>query len=398
MRRRIHANRIASVLAVLLTLAMAAADERPTSPPGLTVSGDGVLLRHGLPYRGIGVNYFNAFSRLLEDASDTSFEAGFDDLKSLEIPFARVMFAGFYPKDWSLYLRDKEAYFALMDRVVRVAERTGVGLVPSLFFASAYVCDVVGEPRSAWGDPSSKTIAFMRAYVEEVVTRYRASDAIWAWEFANEFNLDVDLPNAAEHRPPVVPHWGSPESRSAADDIVHADMVTAFTEFAKAVRGHDTTRPVTSGASLPRPAAEHLRTEKVWTQDSRDEFKRNLISIHPAPMDLVSVHMYPFDKKRFDETVTYEGILRQCMAACASAGMALFVGEFGASTGDSAGDEQAKAEFVEMVSAIEAAAVPLAAVWVFDFPHQDTTCNITRTNKRAYMLDIISKANSRLRR
>ena len=32
--------------------------------PGLTVSSDGVLLKNGKPYRAIGVNYVNAFTRV----------------------------------------------------------------------------------------------------------------------------------------------------------------------------------------------------------------------------------------------------------------------------------------------------------------------------------------------
>lgn len=39
-----------------------------TSPLGLSVGEDGTLLLHGNPYRGVGVNYFNAFIRTLDEA------------------------------------------------------------------------------------------------------------------------------------------------------------------------------------------------------------------------------------------------------------------------------------------------------------------------------------------
>jgi hypothetical protein len=41
---------------------------------------DGMFVRDGLPYRGIGVNYFDAFYRSVKDPQDTSYEAGFSAL------------------------------------------------------------------------------------------------------------------------------------------------------------------------------------------------------------------------------------------------------------------------------------------------------------------------------
>lgn len=367
------------------------------SAQGLTAGKDGVVLRDGKPYRGIGVNYFDAFTRTLEDGGDTSYRKGFETLAARGIPFARLNFSGFYPVNWRLYFDNREEYFRRMDGVVKAAEETGIGLIPSVHFASAFVCDMVEEPQSAWGNPDSKTIAFMRDYVREVVTRYRDSRAVWAWEFANEFNLGVDLPNAAECRPPVAPEYGTAKSRSAADDLTHDMMIVAFREFGRAVREHDKTRLVTHGASLPRPSAEHLRASRSWTPDSPEEFQKNLTDFTPDPIDLVSVHLYPFDKERFGrKDVPYEETLGLCMEACRRMGKPLFVGEFGATDEQTGGPERTRREFEDLVRAIEKCAVPLSAVWVFDFPYQEGTCNITPDNNRSYMLDIISESNRRL--
>ena len=164
-------------LAVLLSAGASAAQQSP----GLTVSEEGILLKDGQPYRGIGINYFNAFLRRLKDPGDTSYREGFQALAGKEVPFARFAACGFWPVEWKLYLEDKEAHLRLLDDVVKAAEEAEIGLIPSLFWFDACVPDIVGEPRSAWGDPESKTIAFMQQYVADVVPRYLGSPAIWAW-------------------------------------------------------------------------------------------------------------------------------------------------------------------------------------------------------------------------
>ena len=95
----------------------------------------------------------------------------------------------------------------------------------------------------------------MRRYTREVVTRYKNSPAIWAWEFGNEINLSADLPNAAEHRPQIVHQLGTPKERSARDDLSHKDIRLALEEFAREVRRHYSTRLILSGNAFPRPTA-----------------------------------------------------------------------------------------------------------------------------------------------
>jgi len=50
---------------------------------------NGVLLRDGKPFRGIGVNYVAAFMRLLEDPADPSCEQAFKILGERGIPLKR---------------------------------------------------------------------------------------------------------------------------------------------------------------------------------------------------------------------------------------------------------------------------------------------------------------------
>ena len=74
--------------------------------------------------------------------------------------------------------------------------------------------DIVGEHLDQYGNPDSKSLAFIRRYTQEVVERYRNSPAIWGWEFGNEYNLDADLPGHHLHRPVCWPTLGTPPNRT----------------------------------------------------------------------------------------------------------------------------------------------------------------------------------------
>ena len=366
----------------------------------IVVGTNGAILKDGKAWRGIGINYFSAFNRMIGNGEDASSFAGLEVLAKHKIPFIRFAGCGFWPNEWSLYRTNKVEYFRRMDRFVAEAHKHNIGLIPSLFWYDGCIPDVVGESRNQWGNPQSKTIAFMRQYVSEVVGRYRHERAIWAWELGNEYSLGADLPNAAEHRPPVQLNLGTAASRSAEDDLTHEMVVTACAEFAKAVRALDSKRPITTGHSLPRAAAEHLRREKKWTQDSTEEFERNLLEATPSPCDLISVHLYPFDKERFNAKDTpYAQTMQFCMAAARRGGKALFVGEFGApDSPKDGGPEAARKRILEMIAAFESTGVPLAALWNFDLASQESSLNVTADNPRSWVLDELQRANERLQR
>ncbi len=353
---------------------------------GLSTNRQGDLLLNGAPFRGIGVNYYDAFTRTLGAAPRTDYGAGFQELAARRIPFARFSAGAFWPRDWGLYQTNRVAYFARFDGVVRSAERHGIGLIPSLFWHLSAVPDLVGEPCNRWGDPSSRTLAFMRQYTREVVSRYAASPAIWGWEFGNEYNLAADLPNAAEHRPPVVPGLGTAAQRTAADDLTHAAFRVALQEFAQEVRRHDPSRIIVSGNATPRPSAWHQAHEKSWQRDTPAQFAAMLAADNPSPIDTLCVRGY--------DPITDLGRLPQAVAVALAVKKPLFVGEFGVAGASTAA---AKERFAALLAAIETNRVPLAALWVFDFEGQAKDWSVTPTNDRAWQLDALQQANERLR-
>lgn len=353
---------------------------------------DGVLVKDGKPFRGIGVNYFNCFARTLKDPKDTSYRNGFKVLAQHHIPFVRFMAGGYWPVDNELYFKDKQAYYKLMDGVVKSAEENGVGLIPCFFLYYATVPDLMGEPMIEWGNPKSKTIAFARQYVREWITRYKDSPAIWGWEFGNEFQLSADL-HMPENRPAVWPTLGTAKSRSERDEITSDQALFAYKALAEEVRKYDKDRIILTGDSFPRPAAWHLRNGHTWKQDSMDQFAEMLLRDNEA-MDTICVHMYPDSLPRFGKALTYSELLRPALNIAAKAGKPLIVEEFGSD--EKSGSEAAKAEFERALSAIEKTHVQMAALWVYDFSGQADTYNVSASS-RAYQLEAISAANARMR-
>ena len=353
---------------------------------GLSTDNEGELLLRSVPFHGIGVNYYDAFTRTLDPTPRTNYDAGFRELAARKIPFARFSAGGYWPRDWALYQTNRSEYFARLDGVVKSAERHGIGLIPSLFWQISAVPDLVGEPCNRWGDTNSRTIAFMRAYTGELVTRYTKSPAIWGWEFGNEYNLAADLPNASDHRPPVVLSLGTPAQRTAEDDLTHTAIRVALREFALEVRKHDPHRIIVSGNATPRVSAWHQVQDKNWKPDTREQFAEVLAADNPAPMNTLSVRGY--------DLTTDIGRLDQAMTVARAVKKPLFVGEFGVPGTTTA---ESKEKFATILAAIESLRVPLSALWVFDFDDQAKDWNVGATNDRNWQLDAIRQANERMK-
>jgi hypothetical protein len=366
----------------LLLLSMAVLSARAA---GLSVAPDGSLQHNGILYRGIGVNYYDAFARTLNEPPRPDYDAGFRELALRKIPFARFSAGAYWPREWRLYQTNRAEYFARLDGVVKSAERHGIGLIPSLFWQLSTVPDLVGETVNRWGDTNSRTHAFMREYTREVVTRYVNSPAIWGWEFGNEFNLPADLPNAAQHRPPAVPSLGTPATRTADDELTHEMIRTAFRAFAQEVRRHDVQRIIITGNAFPRVSAWHQAKEKNWRRDTPEQFADVLAADNPSPINTVSVRGY--------DLTNDIGRLPQAMEVSHALKKPLFVGEFGV-PGET--NEKTRQQFAAILNAIETNHVPLAALWVYDFNSQSKNWNVNATNARSWQLDAIQAANARL--
>ena len=390
---RSHLLKSIFYFSVLFLFLVSCVQPSRAQPLGLTVR-DKVLYRGNKPYRGIGANYFSLFSRMLKDGDDKSSLENLKKLSQAGIPFVRFMCGGFWPVEQKLYLEDKDEYFRRLDRVVKSAEENRIGLIPSLFWHSSTVSDLMGEPLDQLGNPNSKSIAHIRRYTADVVTRYKNSPAIWGWEFGNEYNLGTDLPNAGEHRPAVWPQLGTATMRSERDEMKWPWLKTAIVAFAETARGIDAHRIIGTGHSMPRASAWHNSAEKSWKPDSEIQFGEILARDNPNPVDTLSVHLYPDEKNQYVGGATsLDGAVAVAQKWARQIGKPLFIGEFGA---ERKMGEKARPTFQEFLAAIEKHRVPLAAFWVFDLDQQNADWNINFENDRADFIALAAQSNARL--
>ncbi len=324
-----------------------------------------------------GVNYYDLFVRQLKPNATVGVPPRFHWLATNGVAFVRFSAGGYWPAEWALYQTNRVEHWRRFDAVVHAAETNRVGLIPSLFWFSSTIPDLVGEPVSALGDTNSRTIAFLRTYTRDVVARYRDSSAIWMWELGNEYNLGADLPNAADQRPPIVPSLGTPATRSARDDLTHSMVRTALGEFAREVRRLDPRHAITSGHAFPRPSAWHQEHEHSWQADTEEQFAAMLAADHPDPVNVISLRLYNNDDaRRLDWAIRAARLL----------GKPLFIGEFGV---PGAGTPENRATFDRWIKQVQTPDVALAALWVFDFEAQDRDWNVTPDNQRSWQLDAL---------
>lgn len=400
-------------LILLFTIGISCSDEKTVnqeetpkeetkSYPGLSVSASGELQLNGKPFQGIGVNYFNAFIRTLDEGqtNNQTYIKGLDYLKERKIPFIRFAINGYWPKNWDLYRNNKEAYFKNLDAFVKAAEDRGIGLIPSFFWHTPTVPDLVGEPVNQWGNANSKTHAFMNKFIEEVVLRYRESPAIWGWEQGNEVNLLVDLPGDDSNLPAIVPSLGTPTTRSKADKLSTNDLLVMMKAFGNTVRKYDSSRIIISGNAIARASAYHLHQQKNWTKDSKAQFQEMLSLQNPNPINVLSSHIYKASSTEgyfADGETDIDGMIASSMEVAKNKKKPFFLGEWGAQQ-NKYGDDT-KNIYLEILQAIEKNKVPISAMWVFDYPPHDTEegINVSPDNgPREYMLTEIMKVNARM--
>lgn len=346
----------------------------------------------------IGVNCFDLFYGLLVDPQRTQHpNARLRELRMKQIPLVRFSCGPFWPKEWRHYQDNRAGYFKAMDSVFEAAEYQQTKLVPSLFWNSCSVSDLLGEPVSAWGREGSATRDFMRRYTEDVVTRYKSNSSILMWEFGNELNSYADLPNALKWWPKVDVAMGTPPSRNKLDLISAADCASAFAYFASVAKKADPARLISSGADIPNFNANNL-SRGSFVADKEQEFRLALTQLVPNGVDVMSIHLYPQREGKYfnNKASNFESILREVSAAARQFGKRTFIGEFGVAR--MASPEIERQTFTRLLDAIVASKADWAALWVYDLWNQEKEWSVRFDNDRAWQLDLIAQANQCTRR
>lgn len=371
-------------------------------PPGLYIE-NGLFMKDGLPYYGVGTNYFDMFTRAVEQ-DDLSGLDGMMDLKRAGVPFIRFSASCYGPDSWkATYLNDKEAYFETLDQFVAKAEKLNIGLIPSLFWHIPTFPDICSEHMDQYANPDSKTIDFIRQYTDEVVSRYKDSPAIWGWEFGNEYSLQIDIPHG--YVPDLLP--GSPfETRDPVrDQLSQQGMLLAFSVFSETVRNHDSTRPVFSGNDSPRGSAYHNThngPEDDWQPDNEEEYKI-MIDTYESNVNTITTRgyynygenarNYPLGKKDFSDFVGW------LVAYSKTVGKPVFVGEFGGlpqwqeENKNWIRYENLKEAWAERFDAVVENNIQLSAIWNYDYYYSAPEDKLTIDNDKLGIFKMMKEAN-----
>ena len=299
-------------------------------------------------------------------------EKAIADAHRLGVRFFRIAMTGFAPStygapgDLDLWIKNPNQYWDAIDTMMADLRRNNIKIIPVLMFNYLQFPAMTGESLTdLLRNPNSRSWQMLAKYVTQFIARYRGKGLIQFYELTNELNLDADID---------LLHYCSIKQPSkvcaVTSNFTTADLVDFTGRFSGLIKSQDPSAVVSSGFSVPRPAAEHLRRhpasagEKVdWTQNSVEELKANLAAINKN-VDIISVHLYPGeDVAHFGslKSVDMLGVIKQ---AADKIGKPLFVGEFGDKNIRAAGP----GSFVDrMLDQIATLKVPYSALWVWEF-------------------------------
>ncbi|XP_062501784.1 uncharacterized protein LOC134178888 [Corticium candelabrum] len=298
------------------------------------------------------------------------------DASSRSFVFYRFAASAYWPNELRLWFNTttRTKYWQAFDELVGDAEKIGARLVPSIAWNQFAFCDVCKEPLQAYFNETSCTQQAIKRFTEDLVSRYCNSSVILFWELGNEFNLLADLDMEGKHTS-IAPSKGTPKIRTKADNVSTDQMIGLYYKWTSWIRAIDPHRLISSGHAVPRASAQHLRRsyympQRDWTNDSREEFEKNLIDVN-RPCDIMSVHLYSIygDNLRFNISTDKHNadLLRIIKQTADRAGKILYLGEFGDPLpGDRLFTRNALRVIVE-------AFIEVSTVWVWEFYQTSAT-------------------------
>jgi hypothetical protein len=296
-----------------------------------------------------------------------------DDAKDIGVPFVRVSVSGFAPSDLeqsgdlALWRRNPDTYWLAVDLMMADLDTHGIRLVPVFLWNPVQFPAMTGENVAQMvTEPDSKAWHLLSRYVTEFVTRYRMRPTILFYELTNEFNLWADLDHVQRcHQRKASAHHCAVMGNFTTDQMI------AFSDrFVNQLRALDPGRLVSSGYSIPRAAAGHLRAKPEWTvggadwtRDSQHMFTQQLLDLH-RHLDIISIHLYDDpDNIRFG-VPDAAGLLDVVKDVSDVAGKPLFVGEFGDGL---AAEDSDQSHSSKTLRRIVDRKVPYSAVWAWQF-------------------------------
>lgn len=381
--------------------------EKKHYPIGMYLE-NGKYMLEGNEFYGIGANYFDMFLRGVSKDDDSGL-TGMRELKKAGVPFIRFSASPYAPDSWKPYFENKEAYFAFLDRFVREAERLRIGLIPCLFWHTPTFPDLNGEHQDQYANPSSKTIAFIKSYTQEVVERYKDSPAIWGWEFSNEYSLQIDIPGEG-YIPALLPGSPFPERDMERDKLSQEGMVLSLSIFAETIRAIDKTRPIFSGNDSPRASAYHNTNDNPnddWTPDNENQYRLMVERYESCVNTITTRGYYNYGSNRRNYPlgfISFSDFLKWLRVEGERLGKPVFVGEFGGlpqwttENKDWIRYDDIRVAWKERFDAVVNNRIQLSAFWNYDYLYADDKEKISKTNDPNGILKMLKEYNDKLNR
>ncbi len=271
----------------------------------------------GSQYNFVGLNCYNLLTVAYSShKADDSLEM-LDNMADRGVTFVRFNLVGHSSRDWAEFEQNRQSQLDVLERILDRADERHVLLLPSFFWLSYGLTDYFEEKETAWNDQKSKTFTYAMNFTDTMFEIMKDHKCIAGWEFGNEYNLEVDIPNRKE--------------------ISAADVNFAFEKWATKVRTADEHgRMITSGNAILRKTQYHLYTEKNWTTDTLEQKKEITALFHPDPMDVVSEHIYGLknggfvvNEKNEEVKLTYREYVQMMRGIATELNKAYFIGEYG---------------------------------------------------------------------
>lgn len=206
-----------------------------------------------------------------------------------------------------------------LDQVVALSEKHGIGLMWGL--GCSQFTDDAEHLRELCADPESANRKHLRAYLREVVGRYRHSPAVLAWEITNELTLSADIGD--EKRV-----WEGKRMPSLAS------VAAFYQDVSLAIKHEDPLRLIHNGGSNPREHQWNLHLGKGWIRDTREEqFRCFELLFKDKAVDLIDIHYYLGNRDGIEVAAEDGGVrwigLADYMGFSRRLGKPLIIGEFG---------------------------------------------------------------------
>lgn len=345
------------------------------------------LVLNGREYRAVGVNmpalhqtylgtwFHNEQIYGSAEKAKAATIAGVEDASRSGFAFIRFFAGPGYPIESArLYEKDPDAYWRGMDEIFDLCRGLGLRVIPCLNVTGWN--NRVGEHRRAILDPSSKTWAANRRYVEEFVTRYKDDPIVLMWELENELLLAADVDMKGRRQPPraVYPKGAVVRETGEREDSLTWDMVQRiYREQTAFIQSLDPNHLVTSGDAGVRPEATSRREtfpDFRYRDDAWREHLANQLASQPEPLDVFSLHHYG-PEATGPKTVDLSSLEQARLSARAvrAARVPLFIGELGQNVPSHKDDPEA-AWLREYLDMAEEEGISLVALWVWHFPWQ----------------------------